>query len=241
MADSIWKTLSAIDCSAHVEQKGGFSYLAWTWAWAMVKERYPEARYHLLEDLMYPDGTLEVRVSVEIENLAHTMWLPVLDFRNKAIQHPDAFAVNTSRMRVLVKCLAMFGLGHYIYAGESLPQVPAEPDYTDEQREEYISLMAGGDGFAIKKFAGKVGVNVLTALFNSAPKGQKSAHKAKYRELVNEANAQLKLTLAALELAAAEENPDHLREIFDELTPVEREVVDAGINEVLMTQINNLI
>jgi hypothetical protein len=119
---SIWNTLSAIDCKAHIENKGGFSYLSWTWAWAMVKERYPEADFDLLDDLIFPDGTMEVRVAVTIENMTHTMWLPVLDFRNKAIQKPNAFDVNSSRMRCLVKCLAMHGLGHYIYAGESAPQ-----------------------------------------------------------------------------------------------------------------------
>ena len=119
---SIWAVLSAIDCSKHVEKKGQFSYLAWTWAWAMVKERYPEADYVLEDDMVYPDGTMEVRVSVDIGGLHHTMWLPVLDFKNRAIQHPNAFDINTSRMRCLVKCLAMFGLGHYIYAGESMPQ-----------------------------------------------------------------------------------------------------------------------
>jgi hypothetical protein len=122
MTDSIWKTLSAIDCSDHVETKGKFSYLAWTWAWAMVKEKYPEALYALEDDIVYPDGTMEVRVGVHIEGLMHTMWLPVLNFQNKAIQNPNAFDINTARMRCLTKCLAMFGLGHYIYAGESAPQ-----------------------------------------------------------------------------------------------------------------------
>ena len=36
-------------------------------------------------------------------------------------------------MRCLVKCLAMFGLGHYIYAGEDLPS--AEADKAAEQDE----------------------------------------------------------------------------------------------------------
>jgi hypothetical protein len=43
---------------------------------------------------------------------------------NKPIACPDAFDINSARMRCLVKCLAMFGLGHYIYAGESTPQEP---------------------------------------------------------------------------------------------------------------------
>ena len=124
---SIWKTLSAIDCNEHVDKKGQFSYLSWTWAWAIVKENYPEADYHLEDDTIYADGTMEVRVSVSIDTVTfHTMWLPVLNFQNKAIANPDAFAINSARMRCLVKCLAMFGLGHYIYAGESAPQEAEE-------------------------------------------------------------------------------------------------------------------
>ena len=91
MSNSIWQTLSAIDCSAHVEKKGQFSYLAWTWSWAMVKENYPWAEYKLLDDTVYPDSTMEVRVEITIpvpdstgHKLTHTMWLPVLDFKNEA-------------------------------------------------------------------------------------------------------------------------------------------------------------
>ena len=29
---SIWKTLSAIDCSKYVEKKGNLTYLSWAWA-----------------------------------------------------------------------------------------------------------------------------------------------------------------------------------------------------------------
>lgn len=119
---SVWASLSAIDCREHTEKKGGFDYLSWTWAWAMVKERFPDAMYKLEDDIMYLDGTMEVRVTVTIANLSHTMWLPVLDFKNKAISKPNSFDINSARMRCLVKCLAMHGLGHYIYAGESAPQ-----------------------------------------------------------------------------------------------------------------------
>ena len=133
MSKSIWQTLSEIDCSKHIEKKGKFSYLAWTWAWAMVKDKYPLSRYKLEDDIVYSDGTMEVRVEVEVVDdksiLSHTMWLPVLDYQNKPIANPNAFDINTARMRCLVKCLAMFGLGHYIYAGESAPQ---EPDYQAE-------------------------------------------------------------------------------------------------------------
>jgi len=52
------------------------------------------------------------------------MWLPVMDFRNKAmIDNATMFDINKTIMRCLTKNLAMFGLGLYIYAGEDLPEV----------------------------------------------------------------------------------------------------------------------
>ena len=141
----------------HVEEKGGYSYLSWTWAWAMVKDHYPEANYTIDDDVIYPDGTMEVRTTVTTEGMSHQLWLPVLDYKNKPIRNPNAFDINSARMRVLVKCLAFFGLGHYIYAGESLPQprveavgeqavqridvVEALIKETDTDREQFFSWL----------------------------------------------------------------------------------------------------
>ena len=123
MSKSIWETLSAINVNEHVEKKGQFSYLAWTWAVAIVREHYPSFSHRPLEDVHYPDGSMEVRCEVTIEGNTHPMWLPVTDHRNAAIKNPNAFDINTARMRCLVKNLAVnFGLGHYIYAGDSMPQ-----------------------------------------------------------------------------------------------------------------------
>jgi hypothetical protein len=58
-----------------------------------------------------------------------TCQLPVMDHRNKAIQSPDAFQVNTAIMRCMTKALGLHGLGLYIYAGEDLPE-GAEPEST---------------------------------------------------------------------------------------------------------------
>jgi len=45
-----------------------------------------------------------------------------MDYKNKPILNPDAFAVNTAIMRCMTKALALHGLGIYIYAGDDLPQ-----------------------------------------------------------------------------------------------------------------------
>jgi hypothetical protein len=120
---SIWETLSRIDCSQHIEKKGQFSYLSWSWCWSIVKEHYPAASWHLEPEVIFPDGTVEVRITVSIEDQTATMWLPVMDFKNNAKPNPTSRDVSDTRMRCLVKCVAVgFGLGHYIYAGESTPQ-----------------------------------------------------------------------------------------------------------------------
>ena len=118
---SVWKTLSAIDCSDKAEDKNGLTYLSWAWAWGILMEHYPEATYQFLNEEWDNQGHATVWVSVKIGELDRTMWLPVMDYRNKAIRNPDARAVSDTRMRCLTKCLAMYGLAHYIYAGEDLP------------------------------------------------------------------------------------------------------------------------
>jgi len=119
---NVWKDLVKIDVGDKIEKKGRFSYLSWSWAWQEVKERYPDATFEVHEDVVYPDNTVEVRVSVTIEGLTHMMWLPVMNNSNKAIQNPNARDISDARMRCWVKAIALHGLGLYIYAGEGVPQ-----------------------------------------------------------------------------------------------------------------------
>ena len=130
-AKQVWDTLSKVDCGKHIEKKGNLSYLSWAWAWAELMRHYPESSYSRLPDTRYPDDSVEVGFTVTVSDgeklLSREMWLPVMDNKNNAIKNPDARKISDSRMRCLVKCLAMFGLGHYIYAGEDLPQ-QEEPD-----------------------------------------------------------------------------------------------------------------
>jgi len=68
-----------------------------------------------------------VQVSVTIDNRKRTEILPVLNHVNKPIANPTSFEVNTSIKRCLAKCLALHGLGLYIYRGEDLPFEDEEP------------------------------------------------------------------------------------------------------------------
>lgn len=118
---AIWKTLSKIDVSKHVEKKNGLSYLSWAWAWGVLMEHYPQAEYSFSIPETHSDGTVTVHCDIMIGNCHRSMWLPVMDYKNQSIKNPDARKISDTKMRCLVKTLAMFGLGHYIYAGEDTP------------------------------------------------------------------------------------------------------------------------
>ncbi len=118
----VWENLRAVNCSNNIQKKNGLSYLSWTWAWSAIMEEYPEATYRFLDNEIHGDGTVTVHCTISIGELERTMWLPVMSgFKNAAVSNPSARDIGDSKMRCLVKCMAMFGLGHYIYAGEDLP------------------------------------------------------------------------------------------------------------------------
>jgi hypothetical protein len=139
---SVWETLSGIDVSEHTEEKNGLTYLSWAWAWGIVKKHYPKATFTknlyssanndcTLPYMIDPAGYSFVSVTVDIDGESQTEVLPVLNHANKAVSQPDSFQVNTALQRCLAKCCAMHGLGHYIYAGEDLPE-GVEPTVTVE-------------------------------------------------------------------------------------------------------------
>lgn len=94
-----------------------------------------------------PSTGYMVFTNMTIHGQTYRMWLPVMDESNnamkdapytyevkeynygkptgkmvtKSVEAADMFNVNKAIMRCLVKNLAMFGLGLYIYAGEDLP------------------------------------------------------------------------------------------------------------------------
>ena len=151
--------LFAINCNDKTEKKNNGSteltYLSWCYAWSEVKKLYPNARYEILKfgenklPYVFDEKTgYMVFTRVEIEDIEHEMWLPVMDSANKAmkdkpyayrvkeykfgkftgnyidkfVEPATMFDINKTIMRCLTKNLAMFGLGLYIYAGEDLPE-----------------------------------------------------------------------------------------------------------------------
>lgn len=139
MEQVLFNRLRAINVNQHVEKKGGLSYLSWAWAWDTFKQNCPDASYSVtkFDGLPYLETASGVMcfTAVTAGGETHEMWLPVMDSRNRALLPGNfsMFDVNKTIMRCLVKNLAMFGLGLYIYAGEDLPgEQQAEPVNIDD-------------------------------------------------------------------------------------------------------------
>lgn len=138
-----FQELFSTDVNKYVEKKQGLSYLSWSYAWAEFKKIYPDATYQVAKDdqgrCYFGDEQIGYMVytSVTAGGLTYEMWLPVMDNANKTmklnaytystrsgektVEAISMFDINKTVMRCLVKNLAMFGLGLYIYAGEDLP------------------------------------------------------------------------------------------------------------------------
>lgn len=127
-----YERLRAINVSEKIEKKNGLSYLSWAFAVDELLKADPGATWHYPQHMEF-NGTLMVFCSVTAFGKTMTAQLPVMNHMNKAIQTPDAFAVNTAMQRCLVKAIALHGIGLYIYAGEDLPN-SADPTAAERSK-----------------------------------------------------------------------------------------------------------
>ena len=138
-------------------------YLSWSDAWSELKKIFPDATYKVERfnglPYVFDEATgYMVFTEMTIENITHTMWLPVLDGANKAMKNfeyeyktktytkkceqASMVDINKTIMRCLVKNIAMFGLGINIYQGEDFPDVEndkKEAKKTDPKPEPAIN------------------------------------------------------------------------------------------------------
>ena len=148
----------------------------WAWAkvkelcpdatYTIAKFAQPDGT--VLPYMFDPKTGYMVMTTVTIDGLTYEMWLPVMDGANKAmkdveytysvrdyknggfvektVQPATMFDINKTIMRCLVKNLAMFGLGLYIYAGEDLPESPKESEKICEKCGNPIKPVKKADG-----------------------------------------------------------------------------------------------
>ena len=143
--------LTSLNLNEKTESKNGLTYLSWSNAWLEFKKVYPTATYNVVKNpqtgLPYfvdPAVGIMVFTEVEADGLKYSMWLPVMDGANKAmkteaytyqvwnkttkqyenrkVEAATMFDINKAIMRCFTKCLAMHGLGIYLYNGEDFPE-----------------------------------------------------------------------------------------------------------------------
>jgi|TARA_R110001606_G_scaffold105400_1_gene229429 hypothetical protein len=144
--ETTFEMLSKINVNKFVEKKNGLTYLSWAYAWSEVKSNCPDATYEIGETEYDESLGFMCHTSVTIDGETLPMWLPVMDGANKSMKKQaykfttrygdkdvaaaTTFDINKTIMRCLVKNLAMFGLGIYIFAGDDIP--------TSEMQEEEV-------------------------------------------------------------------------------------------------------
>jgi len=170
------KKLKHLNVSDKVEKKQKLSYLSWTYAWGSVLDNCPTATYEVVKQdngLPYvydPNTGYMVFTKLTIEGLTHEMWLFVMDGANKAMkaepynyttryngdkvcEAASMFDINKTIMRCLVKNIAMFGLGLYIYSGEDLPEALPPEKPTVKNWKGLLSAIADGSLTKVKALA----------------------------------------------------------------------------------------
>lgn len=129
--DNYFVRLNAVNVSEHIDKKGNFSYLSWPYAVAQLRQADPTATWEVkrFEGLPYQktEAGYFVEVAVAVQGVTLSQIHPVLDSKNQPIEVPNAFDINTSIQRCLVKAIALHGLGLYVYAGEDLPDCDKAP------------------------------------------------------------------------------------------------------------------
>ena len=142
--ETTFEMLSKINVNKFVEKKNGLTYLSWAYAWSEVKSNCPDATYEIGETEYDESLGFMCHTSVTIDGETLPMWLPVMDGANKSMKKvaykfktkygdkdvaaATTFDINKTIMRCLVKNLAMFGLGIYIFAGDDIPTSEAQEE-----------------------------------------------------------------------------------------------------------------
>ena len=128
---STFKTLASINVKDKIEKKGRFDYLSWAYAWAIIKDKYPDANRKVYESEhtglnYFTDGnTAYVKVGVTLGGVEHIDYLPIMNHQNKSVKTDSltSFDVNKSIQRSMVKAIAMHGLGLTLWTGEDVPEM----------------------------------------------------------------------------------------------------------------------
>lgn len=144
MEQNNFKKMCEVDVSKHVHSKQGQKFLSWTYAWKAFKTEYKDANYKVIDSefgIPYFITPLGIMVKTEVTANGETipMHLPVMNGANRAmkeegyeytvksgvkyVEPATMMDINKTIMRCLVKNIAMFGLGLFVYTGDDAPDI----------------------------------------------------------------------------------------------------------------------
>jgi len=133
-AKQIWQTLSKLNVNDHTEKKGHLTYLSWAWAYQTMMDHFPDMQ------------------------IIWSTFRDVDGMDRDVLYYPDR-AISDTKMRCLVKCFALFGLGLYIFAGSDLPEeeefVAPNRVKTPEEHQAFLEAIEKH----VAKFKAKVELN----------------------------------------------------------------------------------
>jgi hypothetical protein len=132
----IWDTLRGVKLNSSdvsfIEKTSGnkstkLHYLSWSAALRILTDNFPDHKIEFerfdragkIYDVMYyASEGCSVHCTITINGVSRDMWLAVTNYKHDAVTNPDARDISDSKMRCMVKCLAVFGLGLDIYEGK---------------------------------------------------------------------------------------------------------------------------
>jgi len=132
----------------------GNDYLNWADAWCIFVTHYPASFYTFHDETRHPDGSVMVNCTVRVhlsdemiheDYIERSMWLPVMQSgkAKASVVNPTSRQIQDARMRCLVKCLGMFGLGIKLWRmaeGGMDHSVPSEPVAGEDEERTELTL-----------------------------------------------------------------------------------------------------
>ena len=117
-----WLELRDVDFTSLVKTKQGMSYISWGDMEYLVRTHLTDEELSIPVSHTVDDGIVTVQLGTSMYPLA------ISDFRNNAVENPDATDICDTLQRATVKAYARhFGLAHKLYESSYYEEAGAKP------------------------------------------------------------------------------------------------------------------
>jgi len=180
-------------------------------------------------DRMTADEILKVRATSKAENGPWKTWPEEMAKKTLVKRASKSWPQSSGRSRIDTAI-------HVINQHEGLDEAPP---VDEEKVQEFLKLVAQGDPLPILCFSRTLTEEESAAVFNSAPRGEKTAFKDRVRKLEREAHDILD-NYAHDITEACEAGDVAAVQLYEELTDMERGLVDDRLSVITHKQLEGL-